>query len=200
MKTKLKYLITATLVIIFCCSLGIYASAEESNTTESVTTTEENIFSQAYDEITAYAGEILCALTFIGSLVLAVAYKKGLLPLIKGSLVSISNAVGKIKETTSESIENGSRMGEAIEKGLDGAREALAALSERVDELDLMLKDRLESEDDLVKEREEMRLILNSQIEMLYDIFMTSALPQYQKDAIGEKISKMKGALSENAD
>jgi hypothetical protein len=132
--------------------------------------------------------------------VLAVAYKKGLLPLIKGSLVSISNAVGKIKETTSESIENGSRMGEAIEKGLDGAREALAALSERVDELDLMLKDRLASEDDLVKERQEMRLILNSQIEMLYDIFMTSALPQYQKDAIGEKISKMKGALSENAD
>ena len=33
---------------------------------------------------------------------------------------------------------------------------------------------------------------------MLYDVFMSSALPQYQKDAVGERIAKMREAITEN--
>ena len=200
MKSKLKYLITAILVIVFSCSFAMSANAEEIIDTEAVEITEENVFSKAYNELTEYAGEILCAMTFAGSVILAIAYKKRLMPLVKGSLVSIGNAVSKIKESTSEGIEKGSEIGEAIEQTLSGVTDTLDALAKRVDELDTMLKDRLKAEDGLAREREETRLILSSQIDMLYDIFMTSALPQYQKDAVGEKIAKMKGALGENAD
>ena len=42
--------------------------------------------------------------------------------------------------------------------------------------------------------------MVKAQIDMLYDVFMSSALPQYQKDAVGERIAKMKEALVENAD
>ena len=45
----------------------------------------------------------------------------------------------------------------------------------------------------------QLRLVVDTQIDMLYDIFMSSALPQYQKDAVGERIAKMKGAIRENA-
>ena len=33
---------------------------------------------------------------------------------------------------------------------------------------------------------------MSAQIDMLYGIFMTSSLPQYQKDAVSEHIHKMK--------
>ena len=37
-----------------------------------------------------------------------------------------------------------------------------------------------------------MKIILSAQIDMLYDIFMTSSLPQYQKDAVSKRIGEMK--------
>ena len=40
-----------------------------------------------------------------------------------------------------------------------------------------------------------MRTILAGQIDMLYSIFMSSGLPQYQKDEIGEKIKEMREEL-----
>ena len=50
------------------------------------------------------------------------------------------------------------------------------------------------------KGSEDTRVILSAQVDMLYDIFMTSALPQYQKDAVGERIAAMRGALLKNDD
>lgn len=40
---------------------------------------------------------------------------------------------------------------------------------------------------------------MQMQINMLYDIFMTSALPQYEKDAVGERISAMNKILTDRA-
>ena len=37
-----------------------------------------------------------------------------------------------------------------------------------------------------------MKALMSAQIDMLYDIFMTSSLPQYQKDAVNKRISEMK--------
>ncbi len=197
MKNKLKYLFVTALLIALTVCFTVSASAADMQTDE-LTETEDaensNMFSKAYAEITAYAGEILCAMTFVGSLVLAVAYKKGLLPLLKGSLISIGNAVSKIKEDTSESIEKHSQLTD----GLEGAKNMLEGLTEKVDTLDLMLKERLEDESRAEKEKAAFKLIISSQIDMLYDIFMASALPQYQKDAVGERIAAMKGELLQN--
>ena len=43
-----------------------------------------------------------------------------------------------------------------------------------------------------------MRLVIEGQIDMLYAIFMSSALPQYQKDEIGERIKLMREVLNNN--
>lgn len=198
MKNKLKYILVTVLLVAFSVCFTVSASAEE-ETPESTEITEENIFSTIYEEISEYASEILCALTFAGSLILAFAYKRGLLPLVKNSLLSIGNAVSKIKEDASENAEKGSKLGQSIESSLDGAKTTLDALAQKVSELDLMLKEKLKSEDYTERQKEEFKLILTSQIDMLYDIFMASALPQYQKDAVGEKVAKMKGAIGENA-
>ena len=42
------------------------------------------------------------------------------------------------------------------------------------------------------EDRANMKALMVAQIDMLYDIFMTSSLPQYQKDAVNKRIQGMK--------
>ena len=52
-----------------------------------------------------------------------------------------------------------------------------------------------ESYSELLLEREKLKCILKGQMDMLYAIFMSSSLPQYQKDEIGEKIAGLREEL-----
>ena len=194
----MKHLIAAVLILVFTLGLSVSASAEEAEPTDAVDTVEDNVFGKIYTEITEYASEILCAMTFIGSLVLAFAYRKGLLPIVKGSLLTIGNAVGKMKESVSENAQKGEELGKSIENGLEAAKSVLDGLVNRIEELDAALTERLAKESDEVKEKEALRLVLLSQIDMLSDIFMSSSIPQYRKDAVGERIAKMKEALGKD--
>ena len=199
MKTKLKYLIAILLVATLSTCLAISASAEEGIPDESIREqTEENFFSRIYDEVASYASEILCGLTFIGSLTIAFAYKKGLLPLVEKSLLAIGNAVTGIKESTKENAEASSAFDVNIEKQLSILEELLQSLAEKVNSLDKELMESLQNESESRLEAKELRLVVDAQIDMLYDVFMSSALPQYQKDAVGERIAKMKEAIADN--
>ena len=170
-------------------------SEDTSTTVLGENDTDGNLFTRLYSEISSYASEILCALTFVGSMILAFAYKKGLLPLIERSLVSIGNAIGKIKDTTHDSAEKTARLSEDIEEKLTGATLLLDSLSKRIGALEDSLKESLENESEARLEKKQLRLVFDTQIDLLYDVFMSSALPQYQKDAVGEKVARMKEAL-----
>ena len=198
MNKKLKYLITSILVIVLALGLSVTASAETLPEAEEIT--EATVFDKLYTEVSEYAGEILCALAFIGSVVLAFAYKKGLMPIVKSSLVTIGNAMSKMKDSVNKNAERGEEMNREIASGLDGAVKVIQTLGERIDTLEKSLTERLADKDETAREREALSIIMTSQIDMLYEIFMSASLPQYQKDAIGEKIAKMKGALAKNGD
>jgi len=203
MKNKIKYLIASLLLVAFTLLGAVCVSAEEIYTEETYTTEngdETSFFDKVYGEVTAYASEILCALTFTGSLILAFAYKKGLLPLVEKSLITIGNAVTKIKENTKESTELSSQLGINIGQRLSDTQELIKQLTERIGTLEEALNCSLENENESRLEGKQLRLVVDAQIDMLYDIFMSSALPQYQKDAVGERIAKMKGAIRENVD
>ena len=170
-------------------------SEDTSITDVTVNDTDANLFTRLYSEISSYASEILCALTFVGSMILAFAYKKGLLPLIERSLISIGNAIGKIKDNTHDSAEKTARLSENIEEKLTGATLLLDSLSKRIAVLEDSLKESLENESEARLEKKQLRLVFDTQISMLYDVFMSSALPQYQKDVVGERVARMKEAL-----
>ena len=197
MKNKLKYLIMLVMLIAITVSTAVTASAEEAAPAD--TRAEDSFFSAVYGEVAEYTGEILCALTFIGSIALAIAYRRGLLPLVKGSLLSLGNAVGKIRDKADESAVRGEALGERITEGLGTASETLKALSERIGALECALNTSLDSEKAARKNAEATRLVMDAQIDMLYSIFMSSALPQYQKDAVGERVAKMKEAIAKDA-
>ena len=74
----------------------------------------------------------------------------------------------------------------------------IGALTEKISSLDNAVNERLVMDEKARGEYEKLRFIIEGQIDMLYDIFMSSALPQYQKDAVGERIGKMKGMVAKD--
>ena len=201
MKSKLKYIIASILILAFTVMGSVCASAEEISEPESTVEVHEsdaNFFEKVYEEVMAYTSEILCALTFAGSIGIAFAYKKGLLPLVEGSLVAIGNAVTKIKENTKENTEISSQLGESITGRLAETQELLTRLTERIGTLERTLGSNIKSESDARLEMGQLRLVVDTQIDMLYDIFMSSALPQYQKDRIGAAHAAAMALLGES--
>lgn len=194
-------------------SLTVFASAEENADSQENDTTDTSanaeadtydpdntvsFFEKAFREIKKYATEIFCALTFIGSMILTYAYKKGLLPLIESALLSIGNSVSKIKEKTDANEESTINLGKNMTERLERSEEIISTLTERIEEMTSTIEEVKDGE--LLKNRENQNLtvIISAQIDMLYDIFMSSALPQYQKDAVGERVALMKEALRGN--
>ena len=197
MKNKIKYLIAIALVVIFSSSLVVSASAE-GEVTDATVEPESNFFTVAYEELSAYASEILCGLTLAASLILAFAYKKGLLPLVQSALVSIGNAVTKIGDSAKKSEEQTALLEENIGSSIKNAKDMIGSLTEKISSLDNAVNERLVMDEKARGEYEKLRFIIEGQIDMLYDIFMSSALPQYQKDAVGERIGKMKGMVAKD--
>lgn len=185
----MKKILTIILATALFLAFGVVCFGAEPTDAQ----TEANVFAIAYEWAYAHAAEILSALTLIGSLVLAITYKKGLLPKLSGALTRIGSSVSELGDGTkkiladmSEKIDTATGKSEITEGICQNLADEVSALSARLSEVDAQKG-----------EREKMRLIILSQIEMLYDIFMTSALPQYSKDAVGERVAAMKAALED---
>jgi hypothetical protein len=121
-------------------------------------------------------------------------YKKGLLPIVSDGLKALKSGIKAINEKSESFNEHAINLCDSI----DGRLERAEKLSEAV------LKSAESVEQELAQihkssaENEKIRIILCAQIDMLYEIFMTSSLPQYQKDAVGERVAKMREALAKD--
>ena len=147
----------------------------------------QNVFDQIYASAEENADKIFAGLAFLGTLVVGIGYKSGLLPLLRDALSKLKQAIDGVKadgELSKAITEN--KMAE-ISKVVNESNLRLANIEESLTEYEA-LKD----------ERKKLRAILEGQIDMLYAIFMSSALPQYQKDEIGERIKTLREVLSYN--
>ena len=154
---------------------------------------EINFFEKLYDAVRDYISEILCVLAFGGSFLIAVLYKKGLLPLLKSALSAINAAVGKIKEATEKGANADAEKTAKITQALDKAYGLIEAQSDTLE----ALEKRLDSLSTDKSEREKLRLILECEVELLYDIFMSSGLPEYQKDAVAKRLKAIESLVKE---
>lgn len=146
-----------------------------------------NVFEQLYIAAGEHLSEIMCALTLAGSLILTLLYKKGLMPFLTRAIDAIGAALGGVKDTAERS---GVELG-AFGETLKSTEQAISRLSEHISGIERELA--------LIKEdengRERFKVVMGAQVELLYEIFMGSALPQYQKDRVGESIAEMRAAL-----
>ena len=143
-----------------------------------------NLFEKLYRSLELNADKIFSVLAFIGTLLVGVGYKSGLLPLLRENLSRLKGTIDLVKADGEES------KAKAEEK----FTKLTSAIQEITDEIKDM-KGGYKCYKEMNRQKESLRLILEGQIDMLYAIFMTSALPQYQKDEIGERINRMREEL-----
>ena len=198
----------ATIALLFSLTTAAVSAEEAPNASESELTddtaevpsatvdgeaAEGNFFEDAFTALEGFSSEILCALSFIGSLIIAFAYRKGLLPAVKNGIGTIGNAIGSIKESSETYAKQGEELLSLMSERLDRAEKTLAEFERAVAEIAEKSEDGAHAQ----KDRADMKALMSAQIDMLYDIFMTSSLPQYQKDAVSERVREMKEVTAE---
>ena len=68
----------------------------------------------------------------------------------------------------------------------------IEAFIEKADKIEKTVGDAEENR----RQREILNAAMAAELDMLYEIFMTSSLPQYQKDRMGESFQKIKASIS----
>lgn len=152
----------------------------------------DNTFEELYTLCMSHLSEILSLAAFVGSLVCAILYKSGMLPLIKQGLTALSKTVHSIKESAELGESSRKTDYDGLKMKLEGLEKTLTALGENL----TLYAERLESKTALENRQKRMEALTEAEVEMLYEIFMTSALPEYEKARIGEKIAKMKEVIN----
>ena len=196
----LTFLILTALSLSFIFGISAFALSEDVSDTEQSTemqvygeSTEEstNVFESIFDSLESYASEILSALAFAGSIIIMLCYKRGLMPVLNDGVRALKCGVKSINEKS----ESFNAHAIAICDGIDERLGRAESMAEDLLKSNELVEKRLSELQGESREREKLSIILSSQIDMLYEIFMSAALPQYLKDSVGEKISEMKSAL-----
>lgn len=149
-------------------------------------------FTEIYEAALLHASEIFSFLSLIGTIAVSYFYKKGLLPSVKSALSALGGLVGGIKETSDKQREEQTVSARQTDERLCEFERLLGSYGKTLENME----SRLIAEREVYDRLEKTNVILSGQIDMLYDIFMTSSLPQYQKEATGERINKMRRELS----
>ena len=200
-KRKFKVIIAAAVAsILLCLPLSAAAAEEASEQVEATEqevldeqelTVESNIFELAYEAVLAHADRILSALSFIGAMLVGFAYKKGLMPMVNDALTRLSGTVKGIKENADkESAVRADEM-KLVKEGIAVLESSISGWTEAMSDIDRRLGSICEGSEQLAG----LKSVMRAQVEMLYDIFISSALPEYQKEAVGMRINEMKKLL-----
>ena len=211
---KIIFTILTVAALTLCLSVTAFASEAGAEVEESATVTDStasaeqatdveaapeqeaapaNPFAEVFDAVLVHADKILSALAFIGSLILAFTYKKGLLPSLSRILGSIGASVKEVSEKAGSSAASNESALTEISSRVGEIGSLFERMSERVDTLSRAL----EQEKADAQSNAAIQTVMTAQVDMLYDIFMTSSLPQYAKDAVGERIAEMKSNLKQ---
>lgn len=190
-KKLFKILLSVAFALSIFSSVSLFASASEVEASGERVTTEsdENIFTEIYLAVTENSADILSLLSFAASVTVALFYKYALSPLIKGGLEKISSGV---KDISGESSKEYRALAEAqakIAEREERMEESLASLSRSLCEMQDNEKASLEKN---------LLTVMHAQVNMLYEIFQSSALPVYQKEAVGNMINEMRSELAKN--
>lgn len=201
MRKELRKLFAIIFAFVFVfTALSINAFAENETDGDSQIFSEEavspdadgeatsNIFEIIYRAGMKHSDKILSLLAFITSLILALSYKKSLIPIVRGTLSKLAASVNKISEDAENKAEQ-ARM--SLNEAKASFEESKALFQATVNMFD-SLYIKLDEASNLHKINRDVKILMESQIDMLYEVFISSSLPVYQKEAVGERITEMK--------
>jgi hypothetical protein len=151
----------------------------------------ESAFALCFDYLSRYAGEIFSALAFISSILIVFLYKKGLIPIVNKSLRAIGGAVSSMKNAVEKNGTDSKELSTRLTEILDTTGNAIDRLTDNLE----LAGERLSALEESANDKEKLMLVLEGQCDLLYDVFMSSSLPQYKKDEIGERVKRMREAI-----
>jgi hypothetical protein len=192
-ETKRLFAILFAFVFVFT-ALCFTASAENENKTsveapanealegEAANAENQNVFEIIYREGMKHSDKILSLLAFITSLVLTLTYKKSLIPIVRGTLSKLGASVNKITE---DAESNTQQTLISLNEAKVCFEESKAIFKSVVNMLESLYA-KLDESIKLNKINNDIKILMQNQIDMLYEVFISSSLPLYQKEAVGE--------------
>lgn len=197
---KILFLSLIIITLVICalpCEAAEAAGEDVNITLQSEETVEEPFAKTVTEYVRAYTSEIFCSLTFIGSLITAFLYKKGLLPTLSegiNKIYSIAKSSGeRAEDIQKESADSINKFISDVLPILEKTKD-LADYAETLHNESVSIKNELEREK---SERENLTRVLEGQTDLLYGVFMSASLPEYQKELLTEKYSFIKALISE---
>ncbi len=187
-KTAKKIIITLALACILICGMSFAASAESGSSSENT-----NVFSAAFEEIKSHSAEILSALAFAGSAVLTFTYKRGIMPTLKHGIGTVGNVVSDIKGTQDKLRDTQEKLRTEFEERL----KAIESFIKNAEQAFKKSEQEFKNLNTGALEREKLTALVSEQVSLLYDVFMFSSIPEYQKDAVGHRVEAMRKLLAE---
>ena len=206
-------LLTLTILTLFVCCFGFNSFASDipeadvntSLHSDEHTNEDAPISEMMLDYVRGYTSEIFCSLTFLGSLITAFLYKKGLLPTLSEGINRIYSAAVKAGENASELQK---KSDERLEKFLSTTLPLIEKAGALTEYAESLRQDSLAMQDELQREKAEraaLSEVLAGQTELLYGVFMSANIPEFQKEQLAEKynriqaVIKASGAVEKNA-
>ena len=206
MKIKRTLFAALTAAAIMLCGATAVFAAEEAEPTVAVTESvaesdaaapesgdvaEENAFAAVYGVIEENADKILAALSFAVTIILAWAYKCGLLPALRKAMGGISDAAKSVSREAEKSIAEGERRLEDFKSGMGDLVSLLEAVEVRLGELEGKLSE-IETH---TADSEAVKRVLGCEVDMLSELFLSSSIPDYQKETVGMRVAAMRKEL-----
>ncbi len=190
-KSNLLRIVCIALCAVFIISLAAFGAYAQSPDTTQESASGENFFESLYLAVREHIGDIMCAVSLALTLLMTVLYKKGLMPYMTHSLSTIGSAINSIQRSTEKYADDGGISG--IKAMLEQAQETVSALKVGIAEIEKTLCGMASERSDIAK----FKAVMECQSTLLFDILMSSSIPQYQKDAVGEKLAEIKAQLAE---
>lgn len=179
-KTVKNILIFILAFTLLTLTVSLSVGAENSETEEENTT----FFGEMYDAFAEHSTEVFSGLSLLGSCVLAFTYRNGLLPSIRQGVGGIGAAVSEIKAESEKTKLSQDALCKLLE-------EKLLCIERAFDEFQKKVKAIAEDEARL----DAFDKLLDEQVSLLYDVFMSSSMPEYKKEAIGRRVEKMRAEI-----
>lgn len=144
------------------------------------------------DFFQANGGTLLTLLTLLASLLVALLYKAGLLPMLRAGLSALSDLLSKSTEITESFTKDASNIFARIEeqtKPALAATERCTQAIERLEEHVAGLENALAKSE---KERRNTAAVLRTETELFYELLHSVNLPEAQKESMTESYYRLK--------
>lgn len=174
--------LVAAVMSIGVCAVGT-ALAEEG--------TEENPFALLYRDIAENLDAVFGALAAVGTLAVAFSYKRGMLPLLRGGVGVLSDRVKQIGEQSEEIKKESEENAVFVKNQLQMMLSSFRDCADTVKNFAAVLEDVRTKTGEI----ELLKSLLAGEVELLYDIFSSSSLPQYQKEIVARRVEELRLAL-----